>query len=190
MTFKYGLPLNFPRWLEDHADRLKPPVGNQQVWQDSDTLVTVVGGPNERTDFHDDPIEEFFYQFKGNAYLLIWDRGRYERIDLKEGDIFLLPAHVLHSPQRPEADSRCLVVERHRPEGARDGLQWSCAGCGAVVRRYDFQLGSIVDDLPPVYQQFYALSDADRTCPGCGECHPGKEAASWHRRLAEAGHLK
>ena len=32
-------------------------------------MVTIVGGPNQRTDFHDDPIEEFFYQLTGNMVL-------------------------------------------------------------------------------------------------------------------------
>src|SRR2546430_7248759 len=27
---------------------LKPPVGNAQIWQDTDFIVTVVGGPNQR----------------------------------------------------------------------------------------------------------------------------------------------
>ena len=32
----FSPPLNFNRWIEDHAHLLKPPVGNQQVWQGSD----------------------------------------------------------------------------------------------------------------------------------------------------------
>ena len=186
---KHGRPLNFQRWLADNDHLLKPPVGNQQIWKDGDFMVTVVGGPNERTDFHDDPLEEFFYQFKGNAYLLLWERGRYERVDLKEGDVFLMAPHVLHSPQRPEAASRCLVIERQRPKGERDALQWSCAKCGALVRRYDMQLESIVADLPPVYQRFYATTDEERRCPQCGEVHPGRDHAAWHRTLAASGLL-
>ena len=53
----YGPPLNFQRWIQDHAHLLQPPVGNQQIWQDADFIVTVVGGPNLRTDYHDDPLE-------------------------------------------------------------------------------------------------------------------------------------
>ena len=94
-------PINFSRWIEENRHLLEPPVGNQQVWKDSDLIVTVVGGPNQRTDFHDDPYEEYFHQFKGNAHLLIADRGRIERIDLREGDIFLLPAHMRHSRSVP-----------------------------------------------------------------------------------------
>lgn len=186
MNFKHGYPLNFQRWLDDNAHLLKPPVGNQQIWKDSDFMVTVVGGPNQRTDFHDDPVEEFFYQFKGNAHLLVWDRGQYERVHLKEGDMFLMAPHVIHSPQRPEAGSLCLVVERARPKGDFDALQWSCAQCGTLVRRYEMQLESIVMDLPPVYDRFYATSEAERVCPSCGEVHPGRDYQSWHATLNAA----
>ena len=173
--FTYGMPLNFKKWIEEHADRLKPPVGNQQVWQDADFIVTVVGGPNHRTDFHDDPLEEFFYQFKGNAYLNIMNNGKLERVDLKEGDIFLLPPHVRHSPQRPEAVSLCLVIERQRPAGALDGFDWYCLECKHLVHRIEVQLKSIVDDLPPLFERFY--KDASlRVCPQCGSVHPGKHA--------------
>jgi 3-hydroxyanthranilate 3,4-dioxygenase len=183
MNFKYGYPLNFKNWLDDHAHLLKPPVGNQQIWQDSDFMVTVVGGPNQRSDFHDDPVEEFFYQFKGNAYLLMWENGEYERVHLKEGDIFLMSPHVLHSPQRPEAGSLCLVIERKRPVGEKDAFQWSCANCGHVVQRYELELQSIVKDLPPAYERFYNTSEAERTCSKCGEVHPGRDFESWHATL-------
>ena len=185
-NFKYGMPLNFGQWLDENAQSLKPPVNNRQIWQDSDFMVTVVGGPNQRTDFHDDPVEEFFYQFKGNASLLVWDRGRYERVRLKEGDIFLMAPHVIHSPQRPEEGSLCMVIERVRPKGENDALQWSCAACGTLVWRAEMQLESIVNDLPPVYARFYALPDGERVCPACGEQHPGKEYRSWHEKLHQA----
>lgn len=181
--YKYGRPLNFQQWLDDNEHLLKPPVGNQQIWRDSDFLVTVVGGPNKRSDFHDDPMEEYFYQFKGDAYLLMLDRGKYERVDLKEGDMFLMAPHTLHSPQRPEHGSKCLVIERQRPKGQLDALQWNCARCGGLVKRFELQLESIVADLPPVYERFYATSDEERTCPDCGEVHPGREHKAWHQSL-------
>jgi 3-hydroxyanthranilate 3,4-dioxygenase len=177
---RYTLPFNFQRWIDEHAHLLKPPVGNQQVWQDTDFIVTVVGAPNERTDFHDDPFEEFFWQFKGNAHLLLWEGGRYARVDLAEGDIFLLPPHVRHSPQRPEAGSLCLVVERTRPQGTIDGFEWYCARCGTLVHRIDVQLASIVDDLPKAYQRFYDSSEAARRCGQCSTVHPGRDAKAWH----------
>jgi 3-hydroxyanthranilate 3,4-dioxygenase len=185
--FTYGRPLNFPRWLQEHAHLLKPPVGNQQVWKDADFIVTVVGGPNARSDFHDDPLEEFFWQFQGNAHLLILDRGRYERVELKEGDIFLMPPHVLHSPQRPEPASRCLVIERQRPQGLRDAFQWHCAACGQLVWRLEVQLADIVVDLPAAYQRFYDSPAAERTCARCGTVHPGRDHAAWHALLGTQG---
>ena len=60
---------NFQEWIEDHKHLLKPPVGNQKVFEESDMVVMVVGGPNKRTDYHDDPVEEFFYQLKGDMLL-------------------------------------------------------------------------------------------------------------------------
>ncbi len=182
LDFQHGRPFNFQRWLDEHAHLLKPPVGNQQIWKNSDFMVTVVGGPNGRSDFHDDPLEEFFYQFKGNAHLLMWDAGRYERVALNEGDIFLMPPHMLHSPQRPEAGSLCMVVERQRPVGERDAFQWSCARCGTPIQRLDLQLQNIVTDLPTTYERFYTSSDAERTCKHCGDVHPGRDHAAWTRR--------
>jgi len=167
-------PINFPQWIAEHQHLLKPPVGNQQVWQDTDFIVTVVGGPNKRTDFHDDPYEEFFYQFKGNASLNIIDaHGKPGKVELKEGAMFLLPPHVRHSPQRPEEGSMCIVIERTRPEGVKDGFEWYCLDCGGLVHRVEVQLRSIVKDLPPLFEAFYASQDA-RTCKACGAVHPGK----------------
>lgn len=180
---KYGAPLNFQRWLQDHAHLLKPPVGNQQIWKDADIIVTVVGGPNQRTDFHDDPYEEYFHQFRGEASLLVWDRGRYEKVVLREGDIFLLPAHVRHSPQRPNPDSLCTVIERSRPPGVIDAFEWYCADCGALVHRAEVQLASIVEDLPKVYEAFYASPEALRRCSACGSDHPGRDWQRWHAAL-------
>jgi 3-hydroxyanthranilate 3,4-dioxygenase len=174
---KHGKPLNFPRWIDEHAHLLKPPVGNQQVWQDADFIVTVVGGPNYRTDYHDDPHEEFFYQLRGNAYLNLLVDGKRERVDLKEGDIFLLPPHLRHSPQRPETGSACLVVERQRAPGVLDGFEWYCGNCDGIVYRVDVQLKSIVNDLPPLFAAFYE-SEEKRKCPHCGTVHPGRDAVS------------
>jgi 3-hydroxyanthranilate 3,4-dioxygenase len=169
--------LDFNRWIDDHRHLLRPPVGNQQIWHDTDFIVTVVGGPNQRTDYHDDPYEEFFYQFKGNAYLNVIEDGRPGSVELREGAILLLPPHVRHSPQRPEAGSLCLVIERQRPEGVRDGFEWYCPVCHALVHRVEVQLRSIVDDLPPLFERFY--SDAAlRECRRCGKLHPGKAGAA------------
>ncbi len=95
-------PFNFQKWIPENQHLLKPPVGNKKVFEDGQMTVQVVGGPNERVDFHDDPVEEFFYQLKGDMVLKVWEDGRIFDVPICEGDVFLLPAHVPHSPQRPQ----------------------------------------------------------------------------------------
>ena len=116
---------NFDQWLNENRHLLKPPVGNAQIWEDADFIVTVVGGPNVRTDYHDDPREEFFYQFQGSATLKIMEADGPYDVALDEGAIFLLPPHVRHSPQR-EPDSLGFVIEQRRLEGEKDGFEWFC----------------------------------------------------------------
>ena len=38
-------PINFMKWINDHRDLLKPPVGNKMIWEDREFIVMVVGGP-------------------------------------------------------------------------------------------------------------------------------------------------
>jgi len=169
----FGSPFNFQNWIDEHRDLLKPPVGNAQIWQDSDFMVTIVGGPNQRTDYHVDPLEEFFYQMKGDMNLRLWEDGKPRDMPIREGDIFLLPPFVPHSPQRPVEGSIGLVIERQRPEGELDAFQWYCDHCGEIVHRVEVQLRSIVDDLPPLFSQFYGSKEL-RTCDSCGSLHAGK----------------
>jgi 3-hydroxyanthranilate 3,4-dioxygenase len=188
MELRYGLPRNLMDVADQIKDRLKPPVCNAALFPDGNYIINLVGGPNTRTDFHDNPTEEIFYQLKGNAYVNIWDRGKYERIDFREGDVFLMPAHVQHSPQRPEP-GLCFLVELVRPKGHLDSLQWYCAHCGHLVWRAEQQMTDLVVDLPVIYQRFYDLSDAERVCSQCGTQHPGKDYSRWHAQLTKAQSL-
>ena len=164
---------NFNKWIDEHAHLLKPPVGNQQIWTEADLMVTVVGGPNQRTDFHDDPVEEFFYQLRGDMVLKVVDEAGHYDVPIRAGEIFLLPAHVRHSPQRPQPGSVGLVVEPRRPDGLLDAFEWYCFNCLRLVHRVEVDLVSIVDDLPPMFRSFYENEHA-RTCAYCGTVHPGK----------------
>jgi 3-hydroxyanthranilate 3,4-dioxygenase len=170
---------NFQKWVQDHHHELEPPVGNQQIWADADLMVTVVGGPNQRTDFHDDPVEEFLYQLKGDMVLKLIDNGDRYEVKLREGDVFLIPSHVRHSPQRPIPGSIGLVVEPKRPDGLLDAFEWYCFSCGHLLHRAEVNLESIVRDLPPVYETFYANRDLHK-CPNCRAIHPGRlPPAGW-----------
>lgn len=163
---------NLHQWIDDHRDLLKPPVGNAQIWQDTDFMVTIIGGPNQRTDYHDDPAEEFFYQLKGDIVLRILEDGKPRDLPLREGDVLLLPPHVRHSPQRP-ADTIGLVIERTRREGEDDAFEWYCEKCEDLIHRREFHLEDIVNDLVPVFDEYYA-DPALRRCPSCGHENPGK----------------
>ncbi len=165
---------NFPAWLARNEHLLKPPVANRLLHDDSGMIVMVVGGPNTRMDFHDDPVEEWFYQIRGDMLLKIADNGEIYDVPIREGDVFLLPPHVRHAPQRPQAGSIGIVVESPRMTGMKDAFEWYCFECGSLVHRVEVLLKSIVDDLPPLYEGFYA-DEAARTCPDCGALHPGKE---------------
>lgn len=167
-------PINLAAWIDEHRHLLKPPVGNRQVFPAGDDfIVMVVGGPNQRTDFHVDPYEEVFYQVEGNMHVNVQTTDGPARVDIRRGDMWVLPRNMPHSPQRPEAGSIGLVVERIREEGMTERFRWYCNECNAVVHDVELQVRDIVADLPPVFDAFYA-SEAARTCPECGAIHPGR----------------
>jgi 3-hydroxyanthranilate 3,4-dioxygenase len=166
---------NFQRWIADNQQFLKPPVSNKQLFdRETGMVVMIVGGPNQRVDFHDDPVEEFFYQLKGDIVLKIAERGKIYDVPIREGEVFLLPPHARHSPQRPVPGSVGLVVEGTRRATDRDGFEWFCFSCGGLVHRVEIQVKDIVKDLPPLFSAFYG-DKAARTCKSCGQVHPGRE---------------
>lgn len=159
-------PLNFKRWIEDNRHLLKPPVGNQQIWEDREFMVTVVGGPNSRNDYHVNQGEEFFHQVEGDMNLRILEDGQPVDIAIREGDIFLLPPNVPHCPQRP-AGTVGLVLERKRRPEEQDGFLWMCEKCGHKLYEEYFHLTNIVTQLPPVFERFWSNSERT-TCKRCG----------------------
>jgi 3-hydroxyanthranilate 3,4-dioxygenase len=167
-------PFNFMGWIEENKHLLKPPVGNKEVFPVSeDFIVMVVGGPNQRTDFHIDPYEELFYQLKGNMHVRTMMDGQPRDVHIREGEMWLLPGNVPHSPQRPEEGSVGLVIERVRKEGTLEKFQWYCFECNNLVHEVELQVRDIVADLPPVFNAFYSDEQA-RSCDTCGALHPGK----------------
>lgn len=159
-------PINFQKWIDEHRDLLKPPVGNQMVYKDTDFIVMVVGGPNARKDFHYNEGEEFFYQLEGDIQLPIIEDGKVKVIDIKEGEIFLLPAGVPHSPQRGP-NTVGLVIEKARPKNVLDACMWYCENCNNQLHKANFHLDDIVVQLPKLLDGFYA-DDSLTTCSKCG----------------------
>ncbi|SEK40387.1 3-hydroxyanthranilate 3,4-dioxygenase [Stigmatella aurantiaca] len=159
-------PINFKKWIDEHRHLLKPPVGNQLVWEDREFIVMVVGGPNARTDFHINEGEEFFYQVEGDITLRIMEDGKPQDIPIREGDIFLLPPKVPHSPQRP-AGTVGLVMERRRRPEEQDGFAWFCPRCDAKLYEETLHVTHLVTQLPPVFDRFFGTPE-NCTCKQCG----------------------
>jgi len=165
--------IDFQGWIAEHEHLLKPPVNNRTMALGQDFIVQIVGGPNQRTDYHQEPYEEWFYQVKGDMHVNLMTEEGPRTVHIREGESWLLPGNLPHSPQRPDAGSIGLVIERVREEGTLEKFLWYCPGCSAKIHEAELQVRDIVADLPPVFAEFYADEQA-RTCPQCGTLHPGK----------------
>ncbi len=162
--------VDFQSWLAENRHFLKPPVGNKNIYNEGGFMVFVVGGPNERTDYHIDPLEELFYMIEGDMTLKIVEDGVFRDLTIRQGECFLLPPFVPHSPQRA-AGTMGVVVEYMRPPDKLDTVLWYCPNCRAVVYEEQFHLTDATTLLNPVFDRFYD-SLAARTCTDCGTVHP------------------
>jgi 3-hydroxyanthranilate 3,4-dioxygenase len=159
-------PFNFKKWIDENRHLLKPPVNNKVVYKDTEFTVMVVGGPNSRKDYHYNESEEFFYQLEGDIKVQIQEDGKAVTVDIREGDIFLLPPKVPHNPIRFK-DTIGLVMERRRRDTEKDGLLWFCEKCNHKLYEEYFQLSDITTQFQSVFAKFYNSEDL-RTCKNCG----------------------
>ncbi|MBY0232770.1 MAG: 3-hydroxyanthranilate 3,4-dioxygenase [Gemmataceae bacterium] len=162
-------PINLQAWIEENRHLLKPPVGNVCVWN-SNFLVMVVGGPNARSDYHINPGEELFYQVEGDIVLRVLEDGKVRDLPIKQGEMFLLPSRVPHSPQRP-AGTVGLVVEQPKAFAEDHHLRWFCA-CGEAVHDKPFRPVDIGAQIKAALAEFKS-DEKLRTCPKCAAVHPG-----------------
>ena len=157
--------------IEKVRHGLRPPVSNRNLTPDSKDYITMlVAGPNARKDFHYNETEELFYQLEGDITVVTIQDGRRKEIQVKEGELFILPAHIPHSPVRPEG-SLGIVIEKVRKESEKDGLMWFCESCDHKLYEVYFKLESIEKDFLPVFKTFYE-SEELRTCDACGNTLP------------------
>jgi 3-hydroxyanthranilate 3,4-dioxygenase len=165
-------PFNLQKWIDENRHLLKPPVANKNLYPEgSDYIVMVVAGPNGRRDYHYNETEELFYQLEGEITVRIQEDGVRRDVQLKAGDMFLLPGGIPHSPAR-SAGSIGLVVERIREgKGYKDGLLWFCESCNNKLHEVYFELKNIEKDFISHFDDFYA-SEEMRTCKQCGEVLP------------------
>lgn len=161
-------PFNLQKWIDENREDLKPPVGNRNLYREAgDYIVMIVAGPNARKDYHYNETEELYYQLEGNIVVRIQEDGKPVDIPINEGEMFLLPAKVPHSPMRSEG-SIGLVIELKRKPGERDGLMWFCDNCNNDLHASYFELKNIEKDFLPRFKEYYG-SEEMRTCSNCGE---------------------
>ena len=159
-------PFNLQKWIDENRDDLKPPVGNRNLYKDAgDYIVMIVAGPNARKDYHYNETEELFYQIEGDIIVRIQVDGKPVDVPIKEGEMFLLPAKVPHSPIRADK-SIGLVVELKRDTNMKDGLMWFCDNCKTKLHDTYFQLKNVEKDFQPRFKEYYN-SEEKRTCPEC-----------------------
>lgn len=159
-------PFNIHKWIEEHRSELKPPVSNKNLYFEAeDFIIMVVGGPNARKDYHYNETEEWFFQLEGDINVRIQEDGKAVDIPIREGEVFLLPAKVPHSPMRP-ANTVGIVIEAKRKASDTDGLMWFCDSCNTKLHESYFHLENIEKDFFPRFKEYYNSTEM-RTCPNC-----------------------
>lgn len=149
---------------------LQPPVNNYCVYNDSVTVM-IVGGPNERTDYHINETAEWFYQYRGSMLLKVVDASlapaeQFRDIHIHEGDMFLLPPNTPHNPVRFK-DTVGIVLEQKRPKDSLDRLRWYCQSCGEKVHEAAFHCTDLGTQIKAAVNKFKDDREA-RTCKNCG----------------------
>lgn len=164
-------------WIKDNEGKLQPPVNNKELFPESDMIVMMVGGPNNRREFHISPAAEFFYQIKGDCFVeIINDQGKREVVTVKEGEVFMLPANVPHSPHRI-ANTIGMVIEEPRGEGVEEHLVWFCEECDHEMHRVTLELTDIATEIKGAIEEFNS-SETLRACDNCNHVM-SEEVALW-----------
>ena len=106
-----------------------------------DFIVMVIIGPNSRKDFYVNESEEWFWQYKGDLELRCILDHKMETINVKQGEMLLLPISP-HCPVRPD-ETIGLVVEKARQQSNVDELRWYCKHCTFLMYQVSFHCISL-----------------------------------------------
>ncbi|XP_053317110.1 3-hydroxyanthranilate 3,4-dioxygenase [Spea bombifrons] len=148
-----ALPVNVKKWIQQNKTCFLPPVCNK-LMHNGQLTVMFVGGPNQRKDYHIQEGEELFYQLEGDMCLKIIEDGKPKDIHIKQGEMFLLPARIPHSPQRFE-NTVGLVIERRRLEMERDGLRYYVENSSEVLFERWFYCEDLGKQLIPIIHEYF-----------------------------------
>ncbi|MFT6397988.1 MAG: 3-hydroxyanthranilate 3,4-dioxygenase [Bradymonadia bacterium] len=160
-------PFDFHSWIEENRHLLKPPVGAKKVFENAEFIIMVVGGPNARKEYHVNQGEEFFWMLEGDMILKVVDDGEFKEVRISEGEIFLLPGGVPHSPQRLE-ETVGLVIERPRFGDEKDGMRWYCENpdCRHVLHETFFKVENFLGQMNAAIEHVNEHEEL-RTCSSC-----------------------
>ena len=157
-------PINLLQFIKRFP--LLPPVKNKVIQQDQ-LIVMMVGGPNNRSDYHSNPTNEWFYQFKGDMTLKVIENNAFKDIIIKEGESYLLNSNIPHSPQRYN-DTLGLVIEMVRPNHVKDSLRWYCNSCKHLMHEAHVRVNDLNTDLLKPIKDF---TSKQNICPKCKTVH-------------------
>ncbi len=156
-------------WLADNRELIDrgaagPVIGGGEL------NVLLVEGRGPRRDYHVNSVAELFYQLRGDIVVSVRQPGRVRDILVRTGELWIAPAGVPHSPQRP-VGSLGMVVERAREPGTTEAFRWFCAACDAVV--FEVTGGHVQPAELRIGVAAFNASVAARTCAACGTVVPG-----------------
>lgn len=155
--------INIIKWINENQDKFFPPVCNHIMHNDQ-LIVMYIGGPNMRDDYHIEEGEEFFYMVKGEMVLKIVEKGKRKDVRIKEGECFVLPARIPHSPQR-SSDTIGLVIERKRHKDEFDVLRYYINGSVFPLYEKSFYCEDLGVQLKPIIEEYFASEEKKSGTP-------------------------
>ncbi|XP_034041453.1 3-hydroxyanthranilate 3,4-dioxygenase [Thalassophryne amazonica] len=158
------LLVNVDKWIAENQKAFLPPVCNK-LMHFSQLNIMFVGGPNVRKDYHIEEGEELFFQLKGDMCLKVIENGKHKDVHIKEGEMFLLPARIPHSPQR-QTNTMGLVVERMRLPTETDCLRYYVDNTTDILLEKWFYCQNLGTQLEPIIKEFMASEQFKTGKPG------------------------
>lgn len=164
--------VNLVDYAEKHQADLTPPVCNRMIFNQGKLRIMIIGGPNQRKDYHLNLGEEIFFQLKGDMCLKTMECGEPKDVVIREGELFVLPGKIAHSPQRFE-NTLGVVVERARADSELDGLRYFVDETNQrVLWQRFFHVTDLGSQLVPLIKTYFASEAFATRQPGEGDVPP------------------
>lgn len=165
-TAMRAVKYNVDQWVEDNKAYFLPPICNKMMHSDGQLKVFYVGGPNVRPDYHLEEGEELFYMLRGDMLLKVVEHGKAKEVVIREGEVFLLPSRIPHSPQR-KANTVGLVIERERTQQELDCMRFYLDdSCQEVLYERWLQCDDLTQKLANLLNEYMASEEHRTRKPG------------------------